>query len=141
MFRLSPDRTFRWRVRFAWPDESGEPRDASLVAVFRRLPADDYIARLAAITGHERRALDAAAHPDPDPPDAPDAVEAHRLTAALLDLVFDDFDEVEFEGDRSTARARLLQDLHGPLFRAYTDALGGGLRAKNSAAPPSPSPG
>lgn len=135
MFRIAADRRFRWRVRFAWPDQGGEARDASLVAVFERLPAEDYIRRLAVITGHERGALDPAAADN-----GPDAAEAHRLTAELLAEVFVDFDEVEFEGDRADARRRLLDDLHAPLFRAYTDALGGGLRAKNSGAPPSPSP-
>ena len=137
MFRIAADRRFRWRVRFAWPDERGEPRDASLVAVFERLPADAYIARLAAITGHERGSLDPAA-PDAG---ANSAEEAHRLTAEMLAEVFVDFDEVDFEGCRGDVRRRLLEDLHAPLFRAYTDALGGGLREKNSAAPPSPSPG
>lgn len=132
MFRLTTDRRFRWRVHFAWPDASGEARDTSIVAVFERLPADAYICRLGAITSHEHRALAV------DAPDGPEAVEAHRLTAALLAEVFVDFDEVDFEGDRAVARERLLVDLHGPLFAAYAHAMGGGLRAKNSGAPPSP---
>ena len=134
MFRLTTDRRFRWRVHFAWPDQTGSPRDTSLVAVFERMPAAAYIARLGAITDHEHRALAAD-------PDGPEAVEAHRLTAQLLAEVFIDFDEVDFEGDRAAARERLLEDLHGPLFAAFTNAMGGGLRAKNSGAPPSPSRG
>ena len=64
--------------------------------------------------------------------------EVARLVAKLLDDVFADFDGVEFEGgDRGKARATLAGDLAGPLFRAYCDAMGGGLRAKNSESPPS----
>ncbi len=121
MFKIDLERKFRWRVAFAWPNEDGEPEERSLVAVFRRLPAQEWAKRLAAV---------AAAEGDP--------VALTRLVADALDAAFADFDEVEFEGgDRDAARAALAEDLAGPLFRAYCDAMGGGLRAKNSAAPPS----
>lgn len=62
------------------------------------------------------------------------------LVAALIDEVFVDFDEVEFEGgDRKAARAQLAADISGPLFRAYCDAMAGGVREKNSGPPPSES--
>ena len=120
-FKIDLKRRFRWRVEFLWPNEDGEPEEQSFVAVFRRLEAPEWADRLAEVAEAEGAPRDVA-----------------RLVAKLLDDVFADFDGVEFEGgDRGAARATLAGDLSGPLFRAYCDAMGGGLRAKNSESPPS----
>ena len=122
-FKLDLDRRFRWRVRFPWPNEDGEAEDREFVAVFKRLPAKDWADRLADIAANQKQPRKVA-----------------DLVAAVIDDVFLDFDEVEFDGgDRKAARAALADDLSGPLFRAYCDALAGGVREKNSGAPPSES--
>ena len=122
-FKIDLERKFRWRVRFDWPNEDGEAEEREFVAVFRRLPSAGWADRLAAIAANQK-------HPR----------KVADLVAAVIDDVFLDFDEVEFDGgDREAARAALADDLSGPLFRAYCDAMAGGVREKNSGPPPSES--
>ena len=122
-FKIDLERKFRWRVRFDWPNEEGEAEEREMIAVFRRLPSSKWAERLADIAAHQNNPRMVA-----------------DLVGAVIEDVFLDFAEVEFDGgDRNAARAQLADDLSGPLFRAYCDAMAGGVRAKNSEAPPSES--
>ena len=122
-FKIDLERKFRWRVRFHWPNEDGEAEGREFVAVFKRLPAIQWADRLADIAANPKNPRKVA-----------------DLVAATIDDVFVDFDEVEFAGgDRKAALAELAATLSGTLFQAYCDAMAGGVRAKNSEAPPSES--
>lgn len=114
MFKVSD--TFRWPVEFEYAEEN-EHTVQKFTAVFRRMPAPEYAAKLGSI-------------------DALDPMAQVTTAIEVLEEIFTDFEEVEFEGDRDAMRRILIEDptISAALMNAYSEAVNGtgGIRAKNS---------
>lgn len=126
MFKLSS--TFRWNVQFHYASMAGELEPQAFTAKFRRLTAKEF-------SEFDAKIAEAAR--------ASDNARALALRSELLDRVFADFEDVEFdEGlqSREDVKAALIDDatVARALVEAYSEAMAG-IREKNSEGPRSDS--
>lgn len=104
--------TFKWPVTFEYA-EAGEHKKQKFTAIFKRVPLEEFQELLLNDSGQE------------DPGNV-------KVLRRILDEVFEDFEEVEFEGEREDCKEQLKTDVTvaNALVDAYTHATTGGRRGK-----------
>lgn len=122
MFKLEPDASFTWNVKFKWPEE-GEHVDKSFKAKFRRMTTDEFMEATKKVIVAETT-------------DGETAIP--EIRTVMKDVLLD-FSDIEFEGgDREAVKEFLLNDpaILVSLYAGYNSAiLGRELSVKNLEAP------
>lgn len=110
MFKIDPNHSFWWKIEFLWPKADGNGHETkSFKAQFRRIPSDEFLEKTATVMAAEENETNAIA-----------------AIRAIVNDVFLDFKDIEYEGDdKDAVREFLINDtaIIRSMYQGYNVAI------------------